>query len=164
MTRRLLLFLSLVAPGAAVTQSANAPYTRYAAAIATKADSVVGFLTSQVGNLTNESAVATLATAAAQMKRLTDEFAGSEPPADLAAVHRDLVATLTLAASKAEHAATLMQTAMDTSILDEQRTTAAQTAQTELNDLQTAITSYDEARAQAARVLQQHGATLPGRS
>lgn len=165
MMRRLLLFIALGAPGAAAAQGAPAtPYTRYAVAIAATADSVVGFLTSQVGDLADASAVEALASGATRMKRLTSEFAAVAPPSDLAAVHQGLVAALTLATSKADHAATLLQTAMNASDSEEQRTVAAQTAQRELNDLQSAIISYQAARERAARALGQHGATLPVRN
>jgi hypothetical protein len=163
--RRLLLLVALGAPGAAAAQGTPAtPYTRYAAVIVTRADSVVGFLTSQVGSLTDEAAVDVLATGATRMSRLTSEFAAYAPPSDLAAVHRDLVATLNLATSKADHAATLMRTALNTSNSEEQRTTAAETAQRELIDLQTAINSYQGVRERAARALEQHGVTLPARN
>jgi hypothetical protein len=47
MMRRLLVLIAPGAPGAAAAQGTPAtPYTRYAAAIVTRADSVVGFLTS----------------------------------------------------------------------------------------------------------------------
>lgn len=165
MMRRLLVFIALGVPAAAAAQGAPAtPYTRYAAAIATKADSVVGFLTSQVGNLTDASAVEALATGATRMNRLTSEFAAYAPPSDLAALHQGLVTALNLAASKADRATALMRTAMNTSNSEEQRTTAAESAQRELTDLQIAINSYQEARERAARALAQHGATLPARN
>lgn len=160
MLRRLLSFVALVIPGAVLAQS-SAPYTRYAAAIVTKADSAVGFLTAQVDSESNESAVGALTAGAVQMQRLVAEFAATEAPGDLAAVHRDLVAALNLASSKADHAASLMQTALDTAGTEEQRTTAAETAQRELQDLQTAIGTYQQARTRAAAILRQHGATLP---
>ncbi|MFI5208610.1 MAG: hypothetical protein ACHQX4_11420, partial [Gemmatimonadales bacterium] len=161
MMRRLLVLIALGVPGAAAAQAPATPYTRYAAVITARADSVVGYLTTQVGTLTDDAAVGTLATGATRMQRLTSEFAAYAPPSDLASVHHDLVAALTLATSKADHAASLMRTAMNTSNSDEQRTTAAETAQRELTDLQTAIASYQEARARAARALAQNGATLP---
>lgn len=112
MMHRLLVLIALGVPVAAAAQAPATPYTSYAAAIATKADSVVGFLTTQVGTLTDEAAVGTLATGATRMQRLTSEFAAYAPPSDLAPIHRDLVAALTLAARKADHAASLMPTAM----------------------------------------------------
>ena len=163
MLRRLLPLLAIVAPVSARSQSPSAtPYTRYATAIATKADSVVGFLTAEVDSLSNEVAVATLAARAAQMQRLTDEFVVTAPPADLAAVHQELVAALNLVAGKAAQAAALMRTALDSTNTDEQRTSAALTAQQDLQDLPAAIGSYQRARARAAQVLEQHGATLAG--
>lgn len=165
MMRRLLVFIALGVPGAAAAQGAPVtPYTRYATAIATKADSVVAYLTSQVGNLTDTAAVETLANGATRMQRLTSEFTAYAPPSDLAAVHQGLAAALNLATSKANHATTLLQTAMNTSNSEEQRTSAAESAQRELNDLQTAINSYQEARGRAARALEQHGAPLPVRN
>lgn len=160
MVRRLLSVLAVLAPGVAVAQGSN-PYARYAAAIVTKADSAIAFLTSQVDSVSNESAVAALGSVAAQMQRLTSDFAKVEPPADLASVHRDLVSTLNLAAGRADHAATLMRTAMDSSGSVEQRTTAAETAQKELQELQTATTSYQGVRSRAGQILAQHGARLP---
>ena len=162
MKPRLLLFAALLAPGVALAQVAPAAqYARYAAAIATKADSAVGYLTSQVGSLSDEAAVERLATGATRMKRLTAEFAASTPPEDLATAHHDLVAALTDVTNKADRAATLMRTAMNTSNSDEARATAAESAQRELMDLRTAIGTYDEARSRAARTLELRGASLP---
>ncbi len=163
MLGRLVPLVALVLPGAAVAQSAT-PYTRYAAAIVTEADSAVGLLTAEVDSQSNESAVGALAAGAAQMERLKNEFAAADPPADLAGIHRELLAALNLASDKADHAAKLMQTALDTTGTDEQRTAAAETAQQELQDLQSAITTYQQVRARAAGVLRQHGATLPVRN
>jgi len=160
MTRRLLPLLALLAPGLAASQSSSAIYAGYATAITTTADSAVGFLTAQVDSLPDATAVGMLADGAARMRRFTSEFAAVEPPAELAGVHREIVSALTLAAEKADHAMTLMRTAMDSSSSEEQRTTAAETAQRELRALQTAINAYQTARAQAARLLRQHGVTL----
>ena len=162
MKRCLLLLAALGAPGVATAQGTPAAaYARYASAVTARADSVVGFLTSQVGDLTNEAAVTTLATGTERMTRLARAFAATEPPADLAAVHGDLVAALTTAAAKSEHAVALMRTAMDSTASDERRTTAAVTAQTELTDLQSAINTYQAARQRATRIFAQHGVTLP---
>jgi hypothetical protein len=160
MTRRLIPLLALLAPGLAASQSSSAAYTEYATAITTTADSAVGFLTAQVDSLPDATAVGMLADGAARMARFTSAFAAVEPPAGLAGVHREMVAALTLAAGKAERAVTLMRTGMDSSSSDEQRTTAAETAQQELRALQTSINAYQTARAQAARLLRQHGVTL----
>jgi len=160
--RRLLLIIPLAAPAAAAAQGDPAtPYAIYAAAIAAKADNAIEFLTAETDSVASEIAVGMLTTGASQMRPLINEFAMTQTPAELAVAHRDLVAALNVAAATALHAATLLATAMDTTVDDDQRTIAAMTAQKELQDLKTAITGYRQARARTALVLQRHGVALP---